>query len=122
MKKEFTLLQKALSICSVVSLVVAICVAWVTVQMNKLTEIESTGTAMIVQESEVSRLIAQANHQTTKMASSFKNVLLRGEKEGAAEKHKKEFSKYIQEFEQTTVELLKNPAVAADVDRVQAIK
>ncbi len=90
--------------------------------MNRLTELETVGTAKIVQENEVSRLIAQANHHTTKMASSFKNVLLRGEGEGAADKYKKEFSKYVQQFEQTTADLLKNQAVASDSARIRAIQ
>lgn len=78
MKKEFTLVQKALGICGVVSIIVAICLVWVSFQMNQLIKLETAGTANIVQENDVSRLIAQANHHTTKMASSFKNVLLRG--------------------------------------------
>lgn len=121
MKKEFTLLQKALGICAVIALIVATSLAWVTVQMNRMIQLETVGTAKIVDENEVSRLIAQANHHTTKMASSFKNVLLRGEGEGAADKYKKEFNKYVEQFEQTTAELLKNPAVVSDSDRVKAI-
>lgn len=121
MKKEFTLVQKALGICGVVSVIVAICLVWVSFQMNQLIKLETTGTANIVQENEVSRLIAQANHHTTKMASSFKNVLLRGEGEGAAAKYKKEFDKFVTQFDETTAELLKNPAVAADPERVKAI-
>lgn len=84
MKKQFTLVQKALGICAIVSIIVVTCIVWVTFQMNGLLKLETTGTAKIIQENEVSRLIAQANHHTTKMASSFKNVLLRGEGEGAA--------------------------------------
>ena len=122
MKKEFTLTQKALGICGMVFLFVAGCLVWVTLQVNQLVDLEMSGTNLIVQENEVSSLIAQANHQTTKMASSFKNVLLRGEGEGAANKYKKEFDKFIQQFGQTTVDLLKIPAVASDPERVTAIK
>lgn len=122
MKHQFTLIQKALGICVVIALTVATSLAWVTVQMNRMIELESVGTAKIVHENEVSRLIAQANHHTTKMASSFKNVLLRGEGDGAADKYKKEFSKYVQQFEKTTADLLKNQAVVSDSERVKAIK
>jgi len=122
MKRQFTLTQKALGICAVIALIVAASMVWVTIQMNRLTELETVGAAKIVQENEVSRLIAQANHHTTKMASSFKNVLLRGEGEGAADKYKKEFSKYVQQFEQTTADLLKNQAVASDSARIKAIQ
>lgn len=122
MKKDFTLIQKALGICAVVSVIIAISLVWVTVQMNRLIDLETAGTAKIVQENEVSRLIAQANHHTTKMASSFKNVLLRGEGEGAAEKYKNEFGKYVQQFEQTLSELAQVPIVAGDLPRVQAIQ
>ncbi|MAZ08417.1 MAG: hypothetical protein CMN90_01955 [Sutterellaceae bacterium] len=122
MKHQFTLTQKALGICAVIALIVAASLAWVTVQMNRMIELETVGTAKIVHENEVSRLIAQANHHTTKMASSFKNVLLRGEGDGAADKYKKEFSKYVQQFERTTGDLLKNQAVVSDSERVKAIK
>ncbi|EDM82636.1 chemotaxis sensory transducer [Limnobacter sp. MED105] len=122
MKHQFTLTQKALGICAVIALIVAASLAWVTVQMNRMIELETVGTAKIVHENEVSRLIAQANHHTTKMASSFKNVLLRGEGDGAAEKYKKEFSKYVQQFERTTGDLLKNQAVVSDSERVKAIQ
>jgi methyl-accepting chemotaxis protein len=122
MKKQFTLVQKALGICAIVSMIVVICLVWVTFQMNGLLKLETTGTATIIQENEVSRLIAQANHHTTKMASSFKNVLLRGEGEGAASKYKKEFNKFIQQFEQTTAELLAVPVIAADPDRIKRIE
>ena len=122
MKHQFTLTQKALGICAVIALIVAASLAWVTVQMNRMIELETVGTAKIVHENEVSRLIAQANHHTTKMASSFKNVLLRGEGDGAADKYKKEFSKYVQQFERTTGDLLKNQAVVSDSERVKAIQ
>lgn len=122
MKHQFTLTQKALGICAVIALIVAASLAWVTVQMNRMIELETVGTAKIVHENEVSRLIAQANHHTTKMASSFKNVLLRGEGDGAADKYKKEFSKYVQQFERTTADLLKNQAVVSDSERVKAIQ
>ncbi|MFN7506758.1 MAG: hypothetical protein ACK5Q1_14505, partial [Limnobacter sp.] len=122
MKKQFTLIQKALGICGAVSVIVVASLVWATFQMNGLLQLESDGTKKVVQENEVSRLIAQANHHTTKMASSFKNVLLRGEGEGAAEKYKKEFSKFVQQFEETTAELLKNEAVAADPARITAIQ
>lgn len=122
MKHQFSLIQKALGICAVIAIIVATSMAWVTVQMNRMIELEMAGTSKIIQENEVSRLIAQANHHTTKMASSFKNVLLRGEGESAAEKYKKEFNKYVDQFQQTTADLLKNQAVVSDTDRVKAIQ
>ena len=122
MKHQISLIQKALGICAVIAIIVATSMAWVTVQMNRMIELEMAGTSKIIQENEVSRLIAQANHHTTKMASSFKNVLLRGEGEGAAEKYKKEFNKYVDQFQQTTADLLKNQAVVSDTDRVKAIQ
>lgn len=122
MQKQFTLVQKAVGICAIVSIIVVTCVVWVTFQMSSLLKLESTGTATIIQENEVSRLIAQANHHTTKMASSFKNVLLRGEGEGAASKYKKEFNKFIQQFDETTTKLLAIPVIAADPDRVKLIE
>ncbi len=122
MKKEITLVQKALGICAVVSAIIVVCLIWVTTQMNSLVELETRGTADIVQENKVSRLIAQANHHTTKMASSFKNVLLRGEGEGAADKYKKEFNKFVQQFDQTVAELLEVPVVLNNAERVKQIQ
>ncbi|HEX4879922.1 MAG TPA: methyl-accepting chemotaxis protein [Limnobacter sp.] len=122
MKKEFTLIQKALGICAVVACTVGVCLVWVTFQLSNMAALEAEGTAKILEENEVSRLIAQANHSTTKMATAFKNVLLRGETEGAADKHKKEFEKHVQEFGQTTAELAKIPALAADPERVKAVQ
>lgn len=122
MKSELTLLQKALGICGFVTLVVVACLAWVTTQMNKLTDLETSGTAAIVHESEVSRLVGHANLHTIKMASSFKNVLLRGEAEGAVAKHKKEFEQSVLDFNQSISELLKNQVIMDSPERAQAIK
>ena len=122
MQKPFTLVQKAVAICVLVAVVVVTCLVWVTFQMNALLKLETTGTEKIVQENEVSRLIAQANHHTTKMASSFKNTLLRGEGEGAASKYKKEFDKFVQQFDQSTAELLAVPVIATDPERVKRIE
>lgn len=48
MKHQFTLTQKALGICAVIALIVAASLFWVTIQMNRLTELETVGTAKIV--------------------------------------------------------------------------
>ena len=67
-------------------------------QLKEAEQIELKAAEVAAQEARASSLIGGAVHDVTRLASSFKNVLLRGTSDAARQKHTAEFDKYRADF------------------------
>ncbi|HEX4844189.1 MAG TPA: methyl-accepting chemotaxis protein [Limnobacter sp.] len=120
-KTGMGLKQKAVFICVAVMISVGSVSAWIAYKAFEVLRIEQRVMGQIAQENQLSRLIAQANHSTTKMASSFKNVLIRGSDTEKTAKFKKEFEAFRADFKGQVQQMRDLTIVQTDTQRKLAL-
>ncbi|MCQ8896886.1 methyl-accepting chemotaxis protein [Limnobacter humi] len=121
MHKSWTLKQRSIGIIAVVSLLVVTTGLLLYARMNVMSTEQAGGLERVVQESEVARLVAKGVHDTTKMASSFKNVMLRGASEKHRDKYSREFEEFIDGYVKDSDRLKNIPVIASNPVRLKAV-
>lgn len=116
-KSSFTLTQKSVGICAAVLVLLAFCAGLSYIQIKQMVGLETAAIERIEQENQMTLLVGKAVHDTTKMASSFKNVLLRGDTAEARAKYLKEFNGFNDKFQNNTAAMLELPVIASNPDR-----
>ncbi|HEY1058065.1 MAG TPA: methyl-accepting chemotaxis protein [Limnobacter sp.] len=122
MNTSWTLKQRAIGVVAVISLLVVATGLLLYTRVNAMASAQAQGLERVVQESEVARLVAKGVHDTTKMASSFKNVMLRGASEKHRIKYSREFDEFIAGFLQDSDRLKKIPVIADNPTRLKAVE
>ncbi|HEX4917052.1 MAG TPA: methyl-accepting chemotaxis protein [Limnobacter sp.] len=120
-KTGMGLKQRAILICVAVMVLVGSVSAWIAYKAFQVLSIEQRVMTQITQENELSRLIAQANHSTTKMASSFKNVLIRGSDGEKTAKYVKEFEGFRNDFKNQLRQMRDLGIIQSDAQRKSAV-
>lgn len=122
MKVSLTLVQKILAICGVCA--VALCVS-LGVVYDRIQAVQHTKTAAIDKLNQENRVILDillANHETSRMAAGFKDVLLRGTVEADAAKHTGEFKAHRTEVLKLLDDIASVPLVKQNAEKLQQIQ
>lgn len=119
---KLTLNQRSLSICAVLLVLLTSVVVMAALQLNSVKTQKELALQRLSGETQVSQLILQANHDITKMASAFKNVLLRGSLEAERTKYMKEFEDRRADYAKRVDGLMGVSAIKADAERQEKIK
>lgn len=112
--KNLSLVQRSLLISSVLGALLVAVVVLVVTQLNAVKHEKDIALKRLNSEVHISTLILQANHDVTKMASSFKNVLLRGSVETEKVKYLKEFQDWRADFDNKIQQLSSLEEIRAD--------
>ncbi len=119
---KLTLNQRSLSICAVLLALLTSVVVVAALQLNSVKSQKEQALERLGGETQVSRLILQANHDITKMASAFKNVLLRGSVDSERTKYMKEFEDRRADYSKRVDSMLGLATIKADAERQEKIK
>ncbi|NJM33109.1 MAG: hypothetical protein HC848_10035 [Limnobacter sp.] len=86
-------------------------------EVSRIETLKTSTVDRLTQEQQLSTMIIQANHYTTKMASAFKNTLIRGIVEKDRAKYSGEFKEHIEDFHALIKSISALPVIAGNSNR-----
>ncbi|GLR26230.1 methyl-accepting chemotaxis protein [Limnobacter litoralis] len=122
MKVSLTLVQKILAICGLCGIALGVSLGVVYGRIQAVQSIKTQSIDKMNQENQVILDILLANHETSRMAAGFKDVLLRGTVEADATKHTGEFNAHRATVVKLLDDIASLPLVKGNAEKLKEIQ